>query len=105
MVIRDALIFFRQPFARIAAVLAVILMGFGVIGAVASWVAAGQTEDPWGGTMSLEGRWHIPISSVFHSFVPGFIVLFLAVAAEYASRIASDLRFLRSKADTRGKEL
>lgn len=104
MVIRDALNFFRQPFARIAAVLAVILMGFGVIGAVASWVAAGQTEDPWGGTIGLADHWHIPVSSIFHSFVPGFIVLFLAIAAEYASRIASDLRFLRSKAETRRKE-
>lgn len=102
--IRDALNFFRQPFARIAAVLAVILIGFGVIGAVASWVAAIQIEDPLGGSISLEGRWHIPISSVFQSFVPGFIVLFLAIATEYASRIASDLRFLRSKAETRRKE-
>ncbi len=105
MVIRDALNFFRQPFARIAAVLAVILMGFGVIGAVAGWIAAMQTVDPFGDSMSIEGRWHIPVSSVFHSFVPGFIVLFLAIAAEYVSRMASDLRFLRSKADTRGKEL
>ncbi len=104
MVIRDALTFFRQPFARIAAVLAVILMGFGVIGAVARWIATSQAEDPWGGTISLADHWHIPISSVFHSFVPGFIVLFLAIAAEYASRIASDLRFLRSRAEARHKE-
>lgn len=102
MVIRDALNFFRQPFARIAAVLAVILMVFGAIDAVANWVASSQSVAPF--DMDVEIEFHVRAGSIFDSLVPGFIVLFLAIATEYASRITSDLRFLRSKAEARHKE-
>lgn len=92
MVIRDALNFFRQPFARIAAVLAVVLMGFDLFTTIANWAEIWAVQNSFSSVLV-----YVPFHHFFLSMFAGFVVLFVAIAVEYASRIANDIKYLRSK--------
>jgi Na+/melibiose symporter-like transporter len=97
--VTGALAFFRLKFARVAAVLAFMLMVMGVALSLASYINQARMNhqhmiDGLGVSITL-----VTAYSFMASLVPGLTVLFLAIMSEYASRIAHDLHALRRVAD------
>ncbi len=98
MVIGKAYRFFTNPAARVGAIIAVAMMAFNLASTIVMTGAHLFTEPVvLNGTMMDYGVL-VPLSNLLSSLTLGLILLFFAIAVEYAARIASDIGHIRSRA-------
>ena len=98
MVIGKAYRFFTNPAARAGAIVALAMMAFNLASTIVMTGAHFFTEPVVLNGTTIGYGIFVPLSNLLSSLTLGLILLFFAIAVEYAARIASDIGHIRSKA-------